>query len=188
MAEPACRRGNGRRHLRRTSWVSDRHEVWLAPVRNAHCSGSTSTWVITLFSRVFRLEFLIMLIGLIPIFLKLHLPTDVRSTPALSKEFDLAGTISLLFSVALPLVAVNVGGKIVPWSHPVCLTLLVCTPFALGAFYFFEKRATTPVFRLELFKHRPVMSIMACTFSIIYMFNAVSLDPSNADGEWSRHS
>jgi MFS family permease len=69
----------------------------------------------------------------------------------------------------LSLLALNTGGSLVPWSHPLVLTCLPLSTLFLAAFVYTEKRiAKEPIIPLESFKDRTVVGA-CCNFLFLAM-------------------
>lgn len=118
-----------------------------------------------------------MAVGVGLVFFTLHLPTEPdqrKDTSASDAGLDGLGTVLILTTIALPLFALNTGGRILPWSHPVVITLVACTPLAAGACYWSQtRRGVSPLIRAEAFQSRAIIAVMTCVFFLVYSFNAV---------------
>jgi hypothetical protein len=119
--------------------------------------------------------------GVALVFFTLHLPSEHDMEPQQRKDtttgnngFDGLGTLLVFTTIALPLFALNTGGSILPWSHPVVLALVACTPLAAAACYWSQtRRGVSPLIRAEVFQNRAVVVLMTCVFVLVYSFNAV---------------
>jgi hypothetical protein len=150
---------------------------------------------------VFRVEFIAMAVGVGLVFFTLHLPTEpdqTKDTSASDNGLDGLGTVLILTTIALPLFALNTGGRILPWSHPVVITLVACTPLAAGACYWSQtRRGVSPLIPAEAFQSRAIIAVMTCVFFLVYSFNALLYnlglyiearsfnDPSSSFGDWA---
>jgi hypothetical protein len=109
-----------------------------------------------------------MLMCLAVLYFSLHPPrtkNNIQGTTTL----DPLGSLTLLTTIALPLFAINIGGNIVAWSHPVVIILLCLTPAAALTFYYVEIRvAKTPVIRLRLLRSRQLLAAFVCAFPTQY--------------------
>lgn len=135
---------------------------------------------------VFRVEFLVMALGLGLVFLSLRPPASAaqqtKDSDGGESSFDPLGTVLIFTTIALPLFALNTGGSILPWSHPIVIALLACTPLAAAACYWSQtRRGVSPLIRGDVFKDRAVIALMACVFCLVYSFNSVrgSVDHSH---------
>lgn len=73
------------------------------------------------------------------------------------KRVDFLGSITLVTSLVLLLLALNSGGNIVPWNHPLVLVSLPLFAAFLVAFIFVEDRvAGEPIIPVRLLLHRTV--------------------------------
>jgi hypothetical protein len=119
-----------------------------------------------------------MAVGLSLVFFTLHLPAksqESKDATTSSDGFDALGPALVFTTIALPLFALNTGGSILPWTHPVVITLLACTPLAAAACYWSQTRSgVTPYIRVALFRNRAVIALMTCVFCLVFSFSAVS--------------
>lgn len=71
------------------------------------------------------------------------------------KTFDWSGSILLALTVSFLIVGINLGGNVVPWSHPVVIVSLVL--FLVSAVFFVpvEQRASRPVMPMEVLVQHP---------------------------------
>ncbi|KAK3301761.1 major facilitator superfamily domain-containing protein [Chaetomium strumarium] len=126
---------------------------------------------------VFRVEFLVMAVGFGLVFVTLHLPAKSQESMNATRSsdgFDALGPALVFTTIALPLFALNTGGSILPWTHPVVVTLLACTPLAVAACYWSQTRSgVTPFIRVALFKNRAVIALMMCVFCLVFSFSAL---------------
>ncbi|ORY67029.1 major facilitator superfamily domain-containing protein [Pseudomassariella vexata] len=123
---------------------------------------------------VFGAEAGAMLCGLAISFCTLHLPSNKTNHPR-GSSFDFVKPLLLLVTISLPLFALNLGGEILPWSHPVVITLFACTPVSLGIFYFVETlTASSPLVPVELVKEPAIIALMACAFFVVFALNTLS--------------
>jgi hypothetical protein len=92
---------------------------------------------------VFGLEFALMLTGLIGLYFTIRLPkVRLSALQVPKKRIDVAGALLLLLSVTAPLIALNIGGQILPWSHPGTILLFLVTPVFMAMLYFVENKVT----------------------------------------------
>lgn len=127
---------------------------------------------------VFRIEFLVMAFGLALVVFTLYLPAEPEpkcDTTASARGFDGLGALLLFTTIALPLFALNTGGSILPWGHPLVVALLTCTPLAAAACYWSQTRSkiASPLLPVKAFRNRSVIAVMTCVFFLVYSFNAV---------------
>jgi hypothetical protein len=101
----------------------------------------------------------------------------VRQTgEARHKRVDYVGALNLVLFLTLFLLALNTGGSLLPWSHPLVLTCLPLSFCFLATFVFTEKRlAKEPIIPLEILQDRTVASsCLTVFFMVMSMFCVVS--------------
>jgi hypothetical protein len=108
-------------------------------------------------------------------------------------SFDLAGSALLTTSVTFLILALNLGGNILPWNHPIIVTSFLLF-FVLGtALIYVEQRAEKPVMPLHMLYHSPrgnlifsnfltCMTMNTILFNIPLYFQAVMLDSPTRSG------
>ncbi|KAL9128876.1 MAG: hypothetical protein Q9217_002533 [Psora testacea] len=75
------------------------------------------------------------------------------------KRIDFLGACTLILSLVLLLLALNSGGNVVPWSHPLVYTTLTLAFILLLVFIYIENTHTSePVIPVKLLVHRTVIS------------------------------
>ncbi|KAL1916570.1 uncharacterized protein VTP21DRAFT_5761 [Calcarisporiella thermophila] len=85
----------------------------------------------------------------------LRVPPTTGSLRSKFKRIDFAGSAALLAVTVFLLVAISVGGGMLPWNSPTVIVLLCLTPVALAVFVWIEgKIAVNPVLPLHLFRSR----------------------------------
>lgn len=73
------------------------------------------------------------------------------------RRVDFLGSTTLVASLVLLLLALNSGGNLVPWTHPLVLTSLPLAALFLAAFVYTEDRlAAEPIIPVRLLLHRTV--------------------------------
>ncbi|MCJ1447812.1 MAG: hypothetical protein MMC23_008324 [Stictis urceolatum] len=119
----------------------------------------------------FGLELVVMLITIAGLFFTLQEPVrqKYQSTP---KRIDYYGAASLFLAVATPLFAINIGGNILPWSHPAVIVLLCLTPPLVFVFYRVETKAgLMPILPMKFIKMPSALAVFACAFAVVFAFN-----------------
>ncbi|KAI4196502.1 MAG: hypothetical protein LQ346_003207 [Caloplaca aetnensis] len=96
---------------------------------------------------------------------------------ALVKTFDVAGMSVLALSVTCLILYLNLGGVVLPWSHPALIASLIASVISGGLFVVIESRVQYPVMPLRLLLGAPRANINYVNFlgSIIMaaiLFNA----------------
>lgn len=114
-----------------------------------------------------------MFVALTAVYFMVHVPS-IKKPLATAGSVDFLGAISLFVAIATPLFAINLGGNILSWSHPIEIFLFFFTPFALGLFYFIEtKVAVFPIIPSRFIKMASVIAVVACAFPVVFAFNQV---------------
>ncbi|KAI9277516.1 major facilitator superfamily domain-containing protein [Umbelopsis sp. AD052] len=95
----------------------------------------------------------------------LHSPTPEGTTMEKLKRVDYFGTILVLLSATMFLLAMNLGGQAFPWSSPAVIVPLVLTCVLIIALCWVESRyAKEPLMPPHLFKNQSVVAIMVTKF------------------------
>ncbi|KAI0490805.1 major facilitator superfamily domain-containing protein [Xylaria cf. heliscus] len=94
----------------------------------------------------------------------------VRIPPKVSEKsrlrrIDFTGVISLVTFLVLLLLGLNAGGNIVPWTHPLPLTVLPLSLVALVFFVIWESRVAQPIIPVRLLFDRTVFT--ACMTNLL---------------------
>lgn len=83
---------------------------------------------------------------------------------ALAKTFDLAGLLLLAFSVTCLILYLNLGGTILPWSHPSMIATLIISVVSACIFLKVETRVEYPVMPTRLLLSWPRANINFANF------------------------
>lgn len=90
------------------------------------------------------------------VYFYVDIPPKESNKPRLSRV-DFPGAFTLVISLILLLLALNSGGNVVPWTHPLVLSTLPLSIVVLGAFTWIETRwAAEPVIPVRLLLNRTV--------------------------------
>lgn len=90
--------------------------------------------------------------------------------------FDFLGSLNLIFLVATFVLALNIAGNDVPWSHPLVPVLLSLGTLLLGTFIYVElSPSRKPLIPVRLFSSRSLWSIAGVTFFKEMALMAVSV-------------
>jgi len=115
-----------------------------------------------------------MIFATVLVYFTLRLPPMEKEHLATAKNIDFPGAVSLFIAVATPLFALNLGGSILPWGHPIVIAMFCLVPFGFGLFYFVESRmATLPIIPMHLLRMPAAVAVMSCAFPIVFAFNQV---------------
>ena len=116
-----------------------------------------------------------MFITIIVLYFTLRLPTAKDRLQHAAKRIEYPSATLLLVSVATPLFAINLGGEMFPWNHPVVITLFCLTPVFFALFYYVETRvATTPIVPMRFIHNKYIVAVLACTLPFNFVFDQVS--------------
>ncbi|TEY79609.1 hypothetical protein BOTCAL_0043g00130 [Botryotinia calthae] len=105
--------------------------------------------------------------------------------------FDYKGSLLLMATITFFILAINLGGNIYPWTHPLILTCIILTVIGLPLFIITEHYAPQPVMPLSLITNNPRSSLIignalgaivinAVLFNIPLFFQAVLLESPTA--------
>ncbi|KAI0160393.1 major facilitator superfamily domain-containing protein [Xylariaceae sp. FL1272] len=90
------------------------------------------------------------------------------------KEFDFKGSILLVMSITFLILGLNLGGNVLPWSHPFIITSLalfgVCFPTFLYVESIVKER---PVMPLQFLHTSPRANMIFANFFASFLINAV---------------
>lgn len=89
------------------------------------------------------------------------------------KDFDLAGSLFLTISVAFLILGMNLGGNVLPWSHPFVYSALIIAVAAGAVLLWFETRATRPVMPLPMLASSPRANLVFANFFAMIGVNHV---------------
>ncbi len=111
----------------------------------------------------------------IVLFTTLRLPESKdQSSPHAAKRIEFPSAALLLLAVGAPLFAINLGGQVFPWSHPLVIVLLSITPLFVAGFYYVDTRiAITPIVPRRFIFNRNVAIALACTLPMKFVFDQV---------------
>lgn len=97
-----------------------------------------------------------LVLGGIMVHFAVRIPNKTSEKSGLQR-IDYLGSLTLTFALVLFLVAVNAGGNILPWSHPLVSTFLLSSAAFLACFvYVEEKISTEPIMPIRLLFDRTV--------------------------------
>ena len=109
------------------------------------------------------------------------------------RDFDFAGSICMTAMTACLILGLNLGGNVLPWTHPLIISSLVLCVVAGAALFQVERRAKRPVMPLPLLISVPKANLLWSNFfsqigllTIIFnaplYFQAVKLDTPSISG------
>ncbi|KAI5814938.1 multidrug resistance protein fnx1 [Pyronema omphalodes] len=118
----------------------------------------------------FLIQIPFIFISVIFVYLFVHIPIPPATTSP-HKRVDYLGSLSMVTFLTIFLLALNTGGSLLPWSHPLVLTCLPLSCVFLGLFIYTELHwAREPIIPLGIFSDLTVAS--AC---LTYLFLAMSV-------------
>ncbi|EPE33003.1 MFS general substrate transporter [Glarea lozoyensis ATCC 20868] len=125
------------------------------------------------FRSTFGIESSFMAIALVFVYLTLKLPESRPNTSNRSaKKIEYLSSSLLLLSVAVPLFALNLGGEVFKWGHPVVITMFCLSPFLVALFYYADTRlASTPIVPKRFVQDRNIAIALACTLPMKFVFD-----------------
>ncbi|QSZ28758.1 hypothetical protein DSL72_003263 [Monilinia vaccinii-corymbosi] len=107
--------------------------------------------------------------------------------------FDYKGSLLLMATVTCFILAINLGGNIYPWTHPLILACIILTLIGIPLFILTEYHAPQPIMPLSLITNNPCSSLIisnalgalvinSVLFNIPLYFQAVLLESPTASG------
>ncbi|KAK8090865.1 major facilitator superfamily domain-containing protein [Apiospora phragmitis] len=89
------------------------------------------------------------------------------------KAFDWTGTILLTSSTTFLILGLNLGGNVLPWSHPFIIAALAVFAILFSSCLYAESRAQRPIMPLELLRSSPRANLVFANFIACFLLNAV---------------
>ncbi|RYP05689.1 hypothetical protein DL765_009761 [Monosporascus sp. GIB2] len=89
------------------------------------------------------------------------------------KAFDFAGSLLLTTSITFLISGLNMGGNVLPWSHPFIIASLVAAGVCFPVCLWVESRAKRPMLPLELLHSSPRANIIFANFLAAFLMNAI---------------
>ncbi|KAH7018675.1 major facilitator superfamily domain-containing protein [Macrophomina phaseolina] len=126
----------------------------------------------------FLIQVPLIVVSGILVFFTVKIPVKEKNMSRI-KRIDFLGSITLVTSLVLLLLALNSGGNIVPWNHPLVLVSLPLFAAFLLAFIFVEDRvAGEPIIPVRLLLHRTVWaSCLTNWFTTMSVFSILYYGP-----------
>ncbi|KAK6854020.1 hypothetical protein PG995_010832 [Apiospora arundinis] len=89
-------------------------------------------------------------------------------------DFDFVGSGLLCVILTTMIIGLNLGGQILPWSHPIVASALVVCVACIPVFLYVEWRcASHPLVPLDFISHSPRANLLASNFISTMLTNAV---------------
>ncbi|KAF7545119.1 hypothetical protein G7Z17_g9419 [Cylindrodendrum hubeiense] len=109
------------------------------------------------------------------------------------REFDAKGSLLLTTSITFGILGLNLGGNVLPWSHPFVIASLVIFAVVFPLFIWVESWVHKPIMPLHLIRHSPRANLIfsnfiasllgnSILFNIPLYFQAVLLTSATASG------
>lgn len=89
------------------------------------------------------------------------------------KSFDFKGSILLIMAIASLILGLNLGGNVLPWSHPIVIASLVIFAVSFPAFIWVESFVTKPIMPLYLIRRSPHANMIFSNALAAFMMNAI---------------
>lgn len=114
---------------------------------------------------------------MLALYFTLHLPpAQANKSKHAAERLEYLSAALLLVSVAVPLFALNLGGEVFAWNHPVVITMFCLTPALIALFYYADTRiAMTPLVPKRFIRNRHIAIAFACTLPMKFVFDQVGL-------------
>lgn len=105
---------------------------------------------------------------------RLGLKADKKETVLEAmKHFDYTGSFFLMTSITFLILGLNLGGNVLPWSHPFVIASLVIFTTCFPAFLWAESTATHPIMPLYLIRRSPHRNMIFSNSLAAFMMNAI---------------
>ncbi|KAG7134073.1 putative transporter like protein [Verticillium longisporum] len=89
------------------------------------------------------------------------------------QAFDSRGSLLLTTSITSLVLGLNLGGNVLPWSHPFVIAALVTFSVAFPTFLYSQSLATRPIMPLHLVRHSPRMNLIFANSLASILTNAI---------------
>ncbi|KAL8345519.1 hypothetical protein RB601_005530 [Gaeumannomyces tritici] len=94
--------------------------------------------------------------------------------PGLSERpFDALGAVTLLVAIVAPLMAISLGGEMLPWTHPLEMALLCISPLFLALFCWVESRAALPIIPMGLLRNKNALMVIAAAAGVAFAYSVI---------------
>lgn len=89
------------------------------------------------------------------------------------KQFDFKGSFFLTTSITFLILGLNLGGNVLPWTHPFVLTSLAIFAGTFPPFLWTERSASRPIMPLRLIQRSPHANMIFANFFSAFIMNTV---------------
>ncbi|KAL1861393.1 hypothetical protein Daus18300_008924 [Diaporthe australafricana] len=109
----------------------------------------------------------------IPGDLGLDLQAQQETVLQAMKQFDYWGSFFLTTSITFLILGLNLGGNVLPWTHPFVLASLAISALGFPSFLWAERSASRPIMPLRLIQRSPHANMIFSNFLAAFMMNAI---------------
>ncbi|ODA76297.1 hypothetical protein RJ55_08142 [Drechmeria coniospora] len=102
------------------------------------------------------------------------------------QEFDAKGSLLLTTSVSFLILGLNLGGNVLPWSHPFVIASLVIFTICFPTFLLVETRVPKPIMPLHLIRHAPRRNLIFSNFIGALLSNSIFFNITGFAITWTR--
>lgn len=92
-----------------------------------------------------------------------YLP-NIQTSSSVKPKIDFVGIIAFIAAIAPLLVLLSLGGTIIPWGSPICISILVVVVFAAVMLVYTENRHEAPIIPFFLFKNSAFAKVFFIAF------------------------
>lgn len=89
------------------------------------------------------------------------------------RSFDFRGSILLIMAITSLILGLNLGGNVLPWSHPFVIASLVIFAVTFPAFIWVESFAKKPIMPLHLIRRSPHANMIFSNALGAFLMNAI---------------
>ncbi|KAJ2969205.1 hypothetical protein NQ176_g8791 [Zarea fungicola] len=89
------------------------------------------------------------------------------------REFDIKGSVLLTISTTLFILGLNLGGNVLPWSHPIVIAAMSTFAVVFPIFLWVESRTVKAIMPLHLITKMPHANLIFSNFIATFLVNAV---------------
>ncbi|KFG83928.1 multidrug resistance protein fnx1 [Metarhizium anisopliae] len=89
------------------------------------------------------------------------------------REFDGKGSLLLTVAISFLILGLNLGGNVMPWSHPFVIASLIIFAVCFPAFIWIESRVSKPIMPLRLIRESPRSNLVFSNAIAALLSNAI---------------
>ncbi|TWU76466.1 hypothetical protein ED733_007195 [Metarhizium rileyi] len=98
---------------------------------------------------------------------------ETKTTMQALREFDAKGSVLLTVSISFLILGLNLGGNVMPWSHPFVVASLTVFAVCFPAFLWIESRVAKPIMPLHLLRQTPRANLIFSNSIAALLSNAI---------------